>query len=251
MMTIPAICTENPATENLAPGPGYRLLQKGEQINPGDEFQSDAISLGSWYPSGCAGEIYGSGCKDISSTVHWPHRRALPFNKIEPGEGYRLLGSKEILMDGDEFYVQQDNTWAETEEMGNVVGVYTLTYRRKSGNFPSYNLTPLNIESKPGELAEVREELAFVRENAAAWEKNCKDAYAAQERADKEVASLTVDLLDRNRLNLQLGQLLHRKRCGCVYKDCAEHGAYAPEDCELYERVLAAPYSGIVPGAKP
>src|SRR5688500_12121319 len=47
-----------------------------------------------------------------------------------------------------------------------------------------------SYEALQKECERLRAELSFAKEGAAAWEKNCKDAYAAQERADKELDHL-------------------------------------------------------------
>lgn len=44
----------------------------------------------------------------------------------------------------------------------------------------------------------LKSELDFAKESAAAWEKNCKDAYAAQERADKELDAIKAKFSPEN-----------------------------------------------------
>ena len=54
--------------------------------------------------------------------------------KIEPGNGWRLLRPEEILREGDQF-VGRDNTWTETYDAGMTIPD-DMVYRRKIPDEP-------------------------------------------------------------------------------------------------------------------
>lgn len=109
------------------PGPGYRLLRKGEVIQEGDEIWD--FSPAKWVPCLLLGN------EVCAATV----RRKLAAT---PGPGYRLLGSDETVQEGDEFLGLASNQWIRADStlgrVSDVLGEYPniVAYRRKLAACP-------------------------------------------------------------------------------------------------------------------
>lgn len=187
---------------------------------------------------------------------------------IAPGEGYRSLNPGEKLQFGDECWDVFSLTFkpAPLDAMGGVVNERAHLIRRKVDTAVQRELADLRtkvsvqeqviksqaihirglkdlkgaleIEAYRGELKNLRRDMAFAKDTAENWQKNCGDAYAAQERADKEVASLTIDALARDKAFDRVINLLRRAHCRCISADCPVHGSYVCEDVELWEKIV-------------
>jgi hypothetical protein len=111
-------------------GPGYRLLQKGEVVQAGDEFLS---IYQNWKPV-----EFDIGKRSNIDASYYHRRKVEPKveePKIEAGPGYRLLRNGEVILPTDEFYIAPSNCWKTTGNPGLKVGSAGLdcvpAYRRK------------------------------------------------------------------------------------------------------------------------
>lgn len=104
-MNTSSSCTKSDS--RIRVGYGYRLLEIGEIICPGDEFTKNGTN---WESSclriGYTQNRFNTDPKDMGSD--WPRRR-----KIDVGEGYELLPVGAQLKAGDQLYTRYTPSWSE------------------------------------------------------------------------------------------------------------------------------------------
>lgn len=98
---------------------GYRLLEEGETIEAGDEYERPP---GKWHE---VRFIVGQTWRD---TDHYPVRRPLA---AEQQPAYRMLEDGEVIQEGDEFQVRRTGAWEKTHDPGwPVEAARGINYRR-------------------------------------------------------------------------------------------------------------------------
>jgi hypothetical protein len=102
------------------PGPGYRLLEKGEAIRKSDEF---------WVGGAWNLEVHSAEGKTFGGHGYFLPRRRKMTPEIDPGEGYRLLQDGEIIKPGDKILSVTGGWWPCTATLGQCVA-YGFTIRR-------------------------------------------------------------------------------------------------------------------------
>lgn len=119
---------------------GYRVLDKGERIEKGDEWWSS--TAGKWMTTHCEGQL------PIASTT---------YRRRWAGDGYRLLEAGETLKGGDEFL--HNGLWLPTSFVGGVMPGHhdkdgkPYMYRRREPAKPEppegyYIMSPLEIVNR-------------------------------------------------------------------------------------------------------
>lgn len=138
------------------PGPGYRLLQKGDPIVRGkaEAWHPDE----GWY----LGPVRGwEGDTFDPDTDYWFREPAPP---VDPGPGYRLVEKGELIEEGDEWF-EDDGFWAPTELGGTGARKNIDDPLRRRVATPAYRL--LN----PGEIIRASDEV-YLRDE---WEEMAGD----------------------------------------------------------------------------
>jgi hypothetical protein len=101
--------------------PVYRTLAVGEVIEEGDTFFCEATQT--WFETGDAGRVVCDDPKELkyrrkvglpSEVVLDPKLQHAKDRGVEPGEGYRLLTSNELLLPTDEFWFSTNKSWEGT-----------------------------------------------------------------------------------------------------------------------------------------
>jgi hypothetical protein len=168
----PKIKTEPPKVDlpkpAFDPGPGYRLLNKGESLLASDECWVDLTFSNGWIFTNCPGQKVGN---IFANGDYYRRKIEEPKTTVDPGVGYRLLSKNEDLVATDECFCS--GNWAQTRDAelntrSRKYGVNTLYYRRKIEGPTASKETFYRLLNKGEQVQEGDE---YWTPDSSSWEK--------------------------------------------------------------------------------